>query len=465
MSRIVEIGVNNLFGHLNYRIPLNITDNITIIHGPNGCGKTWILQLIKAVFSLNYTTLISAPFNEMEFKFKDGGHFSVRKHSEDHPSSYQASFNYPRPDTRQNKLIFTYSSRRTKKQKEYSISSARSIESIERQFPLSMIETEIPQLDRLAAGEWYDNSRGEVLTLEDIFRIYAYRLPRVSGYEPSPKWLSDITQRVHVNFIQSQRLLRVPIAQSIRVSPSRPSRKDITKMVEYDSKELADRISTTLAQSVKIAQSKDRTFPTRLLGSDLPQIESETDLREALNKIDAKRGQLYSAGLLDEEASVPLPSKAMTPMEKSVLSLYLQDVEEKLRVFDDLQEKITTFMDLINSKFKSQGKSLIIDRDQGFLFQNDAVRVQRFRPAQLSSGEQQQLVLFYELLFKTSNKSLVLIDEPEISLDVAWQRRFLDDLVKVIQLGGCSILMATHSPQIIHNRRDLAVPLSGGVKD
>ncbi len=462
MSAIVEIGVKNLFGHLNYRIPVNITDSITIIHGPNGCGKTWILQLINAIFSLNYAFLRSAPFDVIEFEFKDGGHFSVRKQTEERLLWYQASLNYPWLDAPQNRLVFTYSSRRTKKPKEFSVPGDGSITSIERQLPLSMIEREIPQLERIGLREWLDESRDEVLTLQEISRIYGHRLPRISSFKPTPNWLSELTKRVDVNFIQSQRLIRMPIVRSRRETSSR---RDITEMVEHDSKELADRIATALAQSVKIAQSKDRTFPTRLMGRDFEQIESEPELREELNKIDAKRHQLYSAGLLDEEESVPLPSQSMKDMEKSVLSLYLQDVGEKLRVFDDLQKRIATFMDLINSKFKSQGKSLIVSRDQGFLFKTDAGSGRMFRPAELSSGEQQQLVLFYELLFKTSNKSLVLIDEPEISLDVGWQRRFLSDLAKVIQLGRFSILMATHSPQIIHNRRDLGVPLSGGVKD
>ena len=34
----------------------------------------------------------------------------------------------------------------------------------------------------------------------------------------------------------------------------------------------------------------------------------------------------------------------------------------------------------------------------------------------LSSGEQHELVLAYDLLFKVKEKSLVLIDEPELSL-------------------------------------------------
>lgn len=462
MSAIVEIGVRNLFDYLDYRIPLNTTDNITIIHGPNGCGKTWILQLINAVFSLDYPAIRSAPFGEIEFKFRDGGHFTVRRHVEERPPWYQASLDWTGSRPSRSKLSFTYFSKRTKKTKEFSLGANREISSAERQFPLSLIERELPHLERIGPREWHDTSRNIVLTLEDILNIYRPRLPWISNIKTTPQWLLEVTKRVNVNFIQSQRLIRMP---TVRGPREPPSRKDVTEMVELDSSELAEKISHALAQSVKIAQSRDRTFPTRLLRGDFSRVASEAELREELSEIEAKRQQLYLAGLLDEEESVPLPSKAMNDMEQNVLSLYLQDVGEKLRVFDDLQKRIATLMNLVNSKFKEQGKSLIINRDQGFLFKTEVGAGKTLRPAELSSGEQQQLVLFYELLFKTSNKSLVLIDEPEISLNVGWQRRFLDDLAKVIQLGRYSILMATHSPQIIHNRRDLAVPLSGGVKE
>jgi len=461
MSAITEIGIKNLFGQLNYRIPLNMTDNITIIHGPNGCGKTWILQIVNAVFSLNYSFIIRAPFDLIEFKFRDGGHFVVRRHAEERLALFQPALgDADWPPYSSIKLSFTYSSRRTKQPKEFFLRGEGGRLSIARQMPLSIIEREIPELERIGSREWLDESRREVLTFEDVRRIYGHRLPWISRFKTTPNWLSELTERVDINFIQSQRLIRMPIPRS---RPEPPSRRDITEMVEHDSQEIAEKIRNTLSQSAGISQSMDRTFPARLMSGDYFKIESESQLREELNKINLKRQSLYAAGLLDQEEEVPLPEKSMNDIEKNVLSLYRQDVEKKLHVFDYLQKRISTLMDLINSKFQPHGKSLVIDRNRGFVLKADVGGGRTFRPAELSSGEQQQLVLFYELLFKTSSKSLVLIDEPEISLDVGWQRRFLDDLAKVIKLDRCSILMATHSPQIIHNRRDLTVPLSGGV--
>ena len=57
---------------------------------------------------------------------------------------------------------------------------------------------------------------------------------------------------------------------------------------------------------------------------------------------------------------------------------------------------------------------------------------------------------------------MVLIDEPEISLHIIWQEELLGDLSEIAQMNGLNILMATHSPQVISDRWDLAVELSRG---
>lgn len=75
------------------------------------------------------------------------------------------------------------------------------------------------------------------------------------------------------------------------------------------------------------------------------------------------------------------------------------------------------------------------------------------------SGEQQELVLHYDLLFRVPSNTIVLIDEPELSLHVAWQKRFLPDLLKIVELSNFDALVATHSPYVVGDRGDLMVGL------
>ena len=128
---------------------------------------------------------------------------------------------------------------------------------------------------------------------------------------------------------------------------------------------------------------------------------------------------------------------------------------------NELQERIETFMGIIAPKLRN--KKFRIDRNNGFIFEKTNGNPGKLEPAALSSGEQHQLVLFYELIFKSEDNPLFLIDEPEISLHIEWQRQFLQDISKITNLGGYTFVIATHSPHIIHNRRDLAVALEGGL--
>ena len=78
---------------------------------------------------------------------------------------------------------------------------------------------------------------------------------------------------------------------------------------------------------------------------------------------------------------------------------------------------------------------------------------------QLSSGEKHNLIMFYELIFESDKDALILIDEPEISLHVYWQRQFIDELNDICKLKELQSIVATHSPDIVGNYVDYMVDL------
>src|SRR5690349_23978347 len=70
----------------------------------------------------------------------------------------------------------------------------------------------------------------------------------------------------------------------------------------------------------------------------------------------------------------------------------------------------------------------------------------------LSSGEQHELVLLFDLIFRVEKNTLVLIDEPELSLHPDWQMRFVEDLIAIAKNSEFDAVLATHSPYIIGPR-------------
>ena len=105
-------------------------------------------------------------------------------------------------------------------------------------------------------------------------------------------------------------------------------------------------------------------------------------------------------------------------------------------------------------------KQLVIGREKGFEVCDEYGEV--IPLGELSSGEQHLIVLIYTLLFhnEPEEHELVLIDEPELSLHIVWQKRFISDLERIMKLLNFDSMIATHSPAIISGRWDLEVGLS-----
>lgn len=76
----------------------------------------------------------------------------------------------------------------------------------------------------------------------------------------------------------------------------------------------------------------------------------------------------------------------------------------------------------------------------------------------LSSGEKQILIIFANSILRSSRGKVFIIDEPELSLHLSWQERFIDDIKKL--KTGSQFIFATHSPEIIAGYEDRCMEVS-----
>ena len=68
----------------------------------------------------------------------------------------------------------------------------------------------------------------------------------------------------------------------------------------------------------------------------------------------------------------------------------------------------------------------------------------------LSSGEQNRILLAVKILSKAEDRCVILIDEPEISLHLHWQMDFHKSLKKMLHdIKNFHVVVATHSPIIV----------------
>ena len=142
--------------------------------------------------------------------------------------------------------------------------------------------------------------------------------------------------------------------------------------------------------------------------------------------------------------------------KRGVLAIYAEDALRKLGVFDDLYDRVSALKTIANARFNYKRVSVSVEGIEVAAADGSSLNLEM-----LSSGEQHELVLLYNLLFGTAKNSFIMIDEPELSLHVAWQDELLNDLLKMAELSDFRALLATHSPQIIGDRWDLTVELRG----
>jgi predicted ATP-binding protein involved in virulence len=435
--RIKQITVKHLFGIFDHTINLNMEERITIIHGKNGFGKTSILRLVNGFFNLKYSDIRAISFQKFTIIFDDKSFVDILK-----PSTSRNKKSNARP-----KITFNFTS---SDQKEEPTFSPDSPDGKTISFPLGMIDNFIPDLDRVGSETWLYPPTGEILYLEDIYERFGEYLPKQFQKE-YPDWLKKIRDSINVRFIESQRLLDIANSAKIGRTIRRPM--TLYSVASY-SEDLAENIQTKLAEYGQLSQTLDRTFPARVVQKKASLTDDQ--LREKIDQLERERNQLISAGLLkkDEDSNFQVKD-SIDDSTRKLLSVYIEDVERKLNVFNDIYPKVELFKNIINKKYSF--KSVTIDQGKGFIFTTEEGEV--LSPTDLSSGEQHELVILYELLFKVKPNTLILIDEPEMSLHISWQQEFLKDLQEITKLSGLDILMATHSPDIINDRWDLTVEL------
>jgi ABC-type dipeptide/oligopeptide/nickel transport system ATPase component len=141
---------------------------------------------------------------------------------------------------------------------------------------------------------------------------------------------------------------------------------------------------------------------------------------------------------------------------KKVMTLYVDDMNDKMDMFEVLYQKMSLYKRIVTTKVLSE-KS--IDFGENGLKVINVKGRELTDLHKLSSGEQNLLILYYNLIFRSSKKTILMIDEPENSLHVAWQSKMLEDYIKMSDTTGCQIILATHSPTFIDGKWGLTTDL------
>lgn len=438
--RLERISVKNLFGLFDHDVSFPGGGNVVIIHGPNGFGKTVILRMINSLVSGQVGIFLQTPFSEFAVHFDDG---SKRV-------AYRRDFD-SRSASPQSVIIRDVSADGREQQ-------IRPDEALSKEV-LDMLDPYVPGLKRFQEG-WLDR-KNEFYSLVDVlgrFPELRRRLPTDFDHITKLSEVADFaafmveTNRTIGSSVVEQRSPWPIWDTHPRDEPTPP------RVIQY-SQQLTRRIEGVLADYAKHSQERDRTFPERLVHflRAKEKVISNKEILQEMRKLEILRRRLVNLGFLDTEDSLADLTEDDVNRAREALTIYVDDVRQKLGVFNELATRVDILLRVVNELFMY--KHVAVDRSKGIVATSRSGLPLSLD--KLSSGEQHQLVLLYELLFLVAKKGVVLIDEPEISLHVSWQTRFLNDLISVLDVTGAQAVIATHSPALIGHRWDLTVALSG----
>lgn len=421
MANVVRrVVIDGLYDNYNYDITFH-KDGVTLITGPNGYGKTTVLNIIKNALEQNFFYFYELLFKGIVLYFDDNE-------------------NGPR-------LKIT----KVKPKQEY-LFDEDTVHDLVIEFFNSDVEkpTDCFKIDQEFWGR-----RGEIFRSRYHDREYAF-IDEEFDYLHRRQLRSSYEVRQHFNnfqlflndknclFIKEQRIF------SSSYSGDKEEKYTIMQLAE----DLKKRYALQKSRYTDEGQKIDSSFVERLLGRLYKEYEAD-EYRHKITALEKIVGEYKRFDLISNYSFVGKFDEYFKP----ALSLYLDDMFKKIGVYDDFFRQLSLFNRFVNGKGLSN-KVMILDEKNGISFKSDSGRVVPLQ--KLSSGEQNLVILYYRLVFETQPNTLLLIDEPENSMHVEWLEKMLADYFVMEGDLKCQMVIATHSPIFIGDNFDVAYDLCGG---
>lgn len=417
--------INKLWGYQDF--DLIFGKDVNILIGPNGSGKTTILNLLSSILSVDLPGILDIKFSEAKIKLRSFKGRSVRTvfakiDSEDgflRIGVGKVKFNID---------MDFISRRRFSEYYNFSDSGARS-----RRFVRNR---------RIGPDKLYD-----VLTplVPIVWLPLSRRLPVVEGDE-----------KTRLEPLESIDLRLYDLLEGISDYHTRLRARLSERYREFEHQVLS-----------VILYSKEHDQPEALSLSSPTEIEKDQLLRAfevsgLLNKqmrirIDdhfaaaeevAKRFQenVGKKNALDFKDIFVLPLIGRT---KSMVEYAEKFEEDRESIFAPLKLYERTINSFLH------GKSVQID--EGGRLKIKLSSSMDLDPQFLSSGEKQILILLTEAFLTGDDPLVYMADEPELSLHISWQEKLLESLTG---FGGqMQVIVATHSPDIVGQFQDKIIDL------
>ena len=145
--------------------------------------------------------------------------------------------------------------------------------------------------------------------------------------------------------------------------------------------------------------------------------------------------------------------KAKTPEQikflSTVISPYLDTINAKLNALEIVEKTLNLFIKTINDYFTNKEISFHLTTGFSLKQSNDKDELEEIDFNWLSSGEKQLLLLLINTITSADDATIFIIDEPEISLNIKWQRKLIKTLLEFSADKNIQFILATHSFELL----------------
>lgn len=424
---VAKIQVDKLFGLYDYTLPKNSNTDIQklmIVYGDNGSGKTTILKLFFYLLSTRdksgYKTRIAeTKFQRFAVIFQNGIEIGAKREK---PSIGSYEF---------------YIAKKGKKIKSIQL-KARADNSIS-------IET----------GSKDDFLFQEMLEFIKKLNITTFYL------SDDRKILNSITSNIKEfddrdiiindsDIILSKKYERIAIKKLMN-----EKRLALEPTIER----LIDWIRNRIITGSRMGEKNSQVIFSDIIKNYITLSETESRLKDKdsilkeLDVLETKIPIYVSMGLIDEldTKGIRLSIKKAKTDEQvkflsTVISPFLESINAKLNALESVVRTINLFLETVNGYFTN--KTVTFHLSKGFtLSQTNDEEPLDFN--WLSSGEKQLLLLLINTITSADDATIFIIDEPEISLNIKWQRKLIKTLLDFSSEKNIQFILATHSFELL----------------
>ena len=435
MKRITRFCIRKLHGFRTIDIP--IVDNTLILVGENGSGKTTIMRLLYFFLTGQWTSMAAYDFQSVHLDIDTKSYDLTRADITKHPGLGERRSLLHRLPPHVRRRFFDLSNQ----------SDPGALRELERlcihyDLPVSEVFKDITsetrplskQLTKILSA--LQTSFGTNLLYWPTYRRIEHDLEKILGG-------LDVSER-------HRRSLRTHSGQH-----------DYTELVEFGMKDVEVAIANTRTELDQFASVQLNNLSFSYLDDIVEQLDESVDLQQirdvtsaTINKILARIQEPILSVSNKERLKAIINDVKLNP-EPNVRSRVICHYFTKLMAFhselEAKESKIANFCEtcnryMVDKEFKYSTSNFDFTIDHHGTDGEDRT----LELSDLSSGEKQIVSVFCHLYLSGEGNHLVLIDEPELSLSVPWQRTFLTDIRDGQFCSG--LVAATHSPFVYDNR-------------